>query len=258
MATTSGFPPTSDELPIELSGSDPRVSQDAESCRAYVGGRWRRFRFHDYHLIYEVPGLYERIFYDVLECSSPRQVRMLIDDALRATGTSPEDLQCLDLGAGNGIMGEELRGLGIRSAVGVDILPEAAAAAARDRPGVYDAYVVGDICDLDRAGRATLENRTFNCLTCVAALGFGDIPPEAFRCAYNMIDDGGLIAFNIKDQFLDGDDPSGFSRLVTRIVADATLDVRRRVRYRHRVSAAGEDLHYVALVGVKRTDIAPL
>ena len=43
-----------------------------------------------------------------------------------------------------------------------------------------------------RAVHEALEAQHFNCLTMIAALGFGDIPPEAFTVAYNFIEDGGL------------------------------------------------------------------
>ena len=36
----------------------------------------------------------------------------------------------------------------------------------------------------------------------VAALGYGDIPPQAFAEAFNLISDHGWVAFNIKDRFL--------------------------------------------------------
>ena len=40
------------------------------------------------------------------------------------------------------MVGEELEELGASTIVGIDLLPEAAAAAVRDRPGVYDDYCV--------------------------------------------------------------------------------------------------------------------
>ena len=40
-------------------------------------------------------------------------------------------------------------------------------------------------------------------MTVVAALGFGDMPPAAFAGAFNMVVDGGLVALNIKDEFLE-------------------------------------------------------
>src|SRR5690606_3253866 len=107
---------------------------------------------------------------------SPRVVVDLLADALDRADASPEELRVLDLGAGNGMVGEQLAELGSGAIVGVDLLPEAKAAAERDRPGVYDAYYAVDLTDLEDDERAALERHDVNCLTCVAALGFDDIP----------------------------------------------------------------------------------
>ena len=56
------------------------LSQDAEWCEIRENGRWRRLRFHDYHEIYERPGLYEYLFYELLECQSPRRVVGLLGE----------------------------------------------------------------------------------------------------------------------------------------------------------------------------------
>ena len=39
-------------------------------------------------------------------------------------------------------------------------------------------------------------------MTTVAALGFGDIPPDAFAAAFNLVEDGGHVAFTIKEDFI--------------------------------------------------------
>jgi len=43
----------------------------------------------------------------------------------------------------------------------------------------------------------------FDCLTYVAALGFGDIPPRALFTAMKKIRTDGWLAFNSKESFLD-------------------------------------------------------
>ena len=89
----------------------------------------------------------------------------------------------------------------------------------------------------------------------MAALGFGDIPPEAFVRAYNLIEDGGWVALNIKEDFLERED-SGFAGLIRRMLNDDTLELREQRRYCHRLSLAGEPLYYVALVARKRSDVS--
>ena len=229
--------------------------QDQEWCEVQVDGDARRIRFHDYAEIYALPGLYEQIFYEGLKCDSPRTVADLLCEHLRATGRDSSDLTVLDVGAGNGMVGEQLQSLGVTTIVGVDIIEAAAEATERDRPGVYDDYLVLDLTDIPPAAQRALETRRFNCLVTVAALGFGDIPPEAFAAAYNLVEPGGLMAFTIKEDFIARNDGSGFSRLVRRALDDGTMELGAHRRYRHRLSVDGEPLHYVAMVAEKHRDL---
>jgi len=82
-------------------------------------------------------------------------ITQLLDER-ESAGTDPASLTALDLGAGNGIVGEELRAIGVSSIVGVDLLPEASAAAKRDRPTVYDDYLVADLTALTAPERERL------------------------------------------------------------------------------------------------------
>lgn len=229
--------------------------QDQEWCELVIGGERRRIRFHDYHEIYAIPGLYEQLFYELLECDSPRAVTELLGEQLAATARSPADLRVLEVGAGNGMVGEELAGLGVETIVGVDIIEEAAAAAERDRPGTYDDYLVLDLTDIPPDVHAELRAHRFDCLVTVAALGFGDIPPEAFAAAHDLVEPGGLIAFNIKEDFISDGDGSGFSKLIRSALHEGALEVKAERRYRHRLSVAGRPLHYVAIVAEKHGEL---
>jgi hypothetical protein len=236
------------------SAGDDRVSQDREWCRVVIDGDERRIRFHDYHEIYAVPGLYETIFHEHLKCRSPAEVVGLLGEQMRAAGEDPAGLSGIDVGAGNGLVGEALRGLGARALVGVDIIPEAADAAERDRPGVYDDYVVCDLTTLGDADRERLCAHEPNCLTTVAALGFDDMPPDAFKQAFDLLPQGAWVAFNIKADFLDGDDATGFRKLIARMIESGRLEECDRRRYRHRLSMTRDPLDYVAMVGRKRRE----
>jgi predicted TPR repeat methyltransferase len=233
---------------------DDQVPQDQEWVDVSVDGGERRIRFHDYGAIYDIPGLYEQLFYEELECRSPQTVVGLLRRELKRDGVEPASLTVLDLGAGNGIVGEELRGVGVSSIVGVDLLPEAAAAARRDRPDVYEDYVVADLTNLSADERERLAARHFNCLVSVAALGFDDIPPLALATAYDEIAAGGWIALTIKEDFLTTADPTGFQRLIRTMLDEKLLDLRTHERYRHRLSSNRQPLYYVALIAVKNND----
>jgi SAM-dependent methyltransferase len=241
------------DLEVRFPTTAVGVEQDEEYCEVNEDGQVRRIRFHDYGEIYSIPGLYERIFYDALKCCSPQAVVGLLAEQLSAG----EGLRAFDVGAGNGMVADELAKVGAESIVGADIIPEAEMAADRDRPGVYDAYHVVDLTEMTDELRDELRSRRFNCLTSVAALGFGDMPPEAFAGAYNVVEDGAWVAFNIKSRFLSENGPkgSGFAEMINAMVADGTLDLCAEREYRHRLSTSGEPLHYIAMVARKRADV---
>jgi len=114
------------------------LGQDEVFFSLTENGKARRLRFHDYAEIYKRPGLYEQIFYDRLRCNSPGKVADLLKRALETVREPVNELRVLDLGAGNGMMGEVLKRDGVARLVGADIIPEARDAAYRDRSDVYD------------------------------------------------------------------------------------------------------------------------
>ena len=158
------------------------------------------------------------------------------------------ELRVLDLGAGNGMMAGELKDQGVARLVGADIIPEAREAALRDRPEVYDDYYVENFTQLSSETKEKIAEWHFDCLTCVAALGFGDIPPRAFFNAMKLVRTDGWLAFNIKDSFLDASDQAGFSRFIRELIFSEYLDVYHLELYRHRLSMEGTQLFYYALV----------
>lgn len=231
------------------------IPQDREWCKVIVAGGARRVRLHDYDEIYQVPGLYEELFFGCLKCCSPSRVAWLLDDVIRDFEEDPADLKVLDVGAGNGMVGDELQALGVRKIVGIDIIEEAKEAAQRDRPEVYDDYLVVDLSDLPELAEERLRREAFNCLSAVAALGFGDIPPMAFLKAMDLVATPGWLAFNIKEAFLCERDPTGFCRLVRQLSREEIIQIQAYRRYRHRVSITGKPLYYVAMVARKLRDI---
>lgn len=244
------------QFTVHLPGAEQRgVDQDAEWCILQIGDEQRRIRFHDYDEIYRIPGLYEHLFYEKLQCNSPRVVRDLVDEVLGDKNMTPDQLTVLDVGAGNGMVGQELVDLGVQSVVGVDIIPEAAAATERDRPGVYDDYRVVDLTQVSEEDDKFFQSVGFTGMTTVAALGFADIPPTAFAQAYNYVEPDGLIAFTIKESFVGDDDESGFSLLIRRMREAGVIKELAEQRYRHRFSVAGEPLYYFAYVAQKQADI---
>ena len=242
-----------DKLDIQIPDLNA-IEQGKEFFILEKEGKKEKIEFHDYDRIYEIPGLYERLFYDTYKCNSPETVCGLLEKHIKKE-SQEADLVALDIGAGNGMMGEQLADIGADTIVGVDIIPEAEEALERDRPGVYDEYHVADLTAMAPAVRASLKEKDFNCMTVVAALGFDDIPPEAFAQGYNMISPSGWVAFNIKEDFVCEQDKSGFCDLIQSMGKEGILDIREQQHYRHRFCQDGTPLYYYAVVGRKVDDI---
>lgn len=232
------------------------LGQDEEWVVVNLGGQWRKIRLHDYGSVYAVPGLYEKWVYDVRKCRTPQHVAKLLIPQVAAAGMSAADLRMLDLGAGNGYVADVMSKMGAGYFVGVDIFPQAKEAAYRDRPGLYQDYIVGDLTALPAEDRERLVGSKLNCLACVAALGFGDIPPAVFAEAYNLIEDQGWVAFTIKPDFMSESDQSGFSKLIRRMIDQGVMTVSTHEPFDHRTSADGTVIVYEAFVGRKAQAIS--
>lgn len=231
------------------------LGQDETTFCLLEPGKKTELRFHDYDQIYLRPNLYEQLFYDRLKCKSPVKVGEILKQSLDAAGETFSELRVLDFGAGNGMMGEVLKSYGVARLIGADLIPEAREAAYRDRPEVYDEYYVADFTQLDASMTEEIDDWNVDCLTSVAALGFGDIPTKAFLPALRFVKTDGWVAFNIRDTFLDNSDTSGFSRFIRELIFSEYLDVWHLEKYRHRLSMEGIPLFYFAVVARKTAEI---
>ncbi|MFH1287366.1 MAG: class I SAM-dependent methyltransferase [bacterium] len=232
-----------------------KMKQDESYFFLLEADKKKKIRFHDYNEIYLRPGLYEQLFYERLKCQSPQKITESLKYTIEQSKSNLTELRVLDLGAGNGMMGEALKKYGVARLVGVDIISEALAAVERDRSGLYDEYYVYDFTTLNKTQKEELESWSFDCLTCVAALGFGDIPPKAFFNALNVISKDAWIALNIKETFLYKSDNSGFSSMIRELIFSEYVDLYHIERYCHRNSIEGKPLYYFSIVGRKNSDI---
>jgi len=235
---------------------DDDADQDEEWCKVVTNNRTQRIRFHDYNVVFEIPGLYEKLFYDTLECASPSYVVSLLEDVANEWDAELSDFRVLDVGAGNGMVGDELRHRCVRQVVGVDIIGEAKEATLRDRPGVYDDYRVADLTELRKTDEDALRKHSLNCMTTVAALGYADIPPLAFLKALDLVSTPAWLAFNIKEDFLHESEQSGFSRLIRQLIQEDYILPQCYRRYRHRLSITGDPLYYIAIIAKKCKPVA--
>jgi len=242
-------------LEIRFPEAESDLAQDAEWFEVRLDGEWRRFRIHDYDALYKVPGLYECVIYRALKCNSPVRVTELLADALADDEVAPKTLRVLDFGAGNGMEGTELQNLGVDHVVGADIIPEAMAATLRDRGWAYADYVVADFTALSADDEKRLRGHKLNAMTVVAALGFGDIPTRAFARAIDVLETPAWIAFNIKEDFVQDRDESGFAAMLRELAREDVLRTHAYRRYRHRFSSGGKPLYYGAMVVTKQKAI---
>jgi hypothetical protein len=239
---------------VKYPEKDCQLDQDKEWVTLVSDEHTEKIRLHDYKKFYSVPGLYEEVLYKKLKCDSPRMVCSLLKEEIEKSEEGAEKLRVLDFGAGNGMVGECLEEMvGCDALVGVDIIDEALEATHRDRPGLYDDYYVMDLNQLDGRGERQLKKWDFNALVTIAALGYDHIPTRAFVNAFNLLDDGAWVAFNIKDRFLSGEDDSGFKQTLDGMMG-ASLSVLQEECYCHRLSLSGEPLDYCAIVGRKNKD----
>jgi predicted TPR repeat methyltransferase len=242
------------DLRIEYPGRECVLDQDEEWFHLVTDSGQERIKVHEYDRVYVVPGLYEEVVYNKLQCDSPKVMAGLLNEVMTAHGAGDAALRVLDFGAGNGISGEVLQEeIETQVVVGIDIIEAAKKAARRDRPGIYDAYYVMDLSEPDDEDMRTLEGWDFNALVTIAALGFGDIPTQAFVNAFNLMPEGSWVAFNIKDRFLSNTDDTGYNETLQKMIG-SSLRVYHKHHYCHRLSMAGEPLHYYAIVGRKEDD----
>ncbi|MDB4215143.1 class I SAM-dependent methyltransferase [Burkholderiaceae bacterium] len=128
-----------------ISSETKQLDQDEVDFHLIEDAKQIKLRFHDYGELYKRKGLYEQLFYERLQCVSPQVVCSILSKVLSSNNLNINELRVLDLGAGNGMVGELLE---VARVVGVDISEEAFKACERDRPNAYDAYYVADFCDL--------------------------------------------------------------------------------------------------------------
>jgi trans-aconitate methyltransferase len=210
-------------------------------------GREEVMRVHEYDRVYAVPGLYELVVQDELQCDSPRMLTESLAAAVTATGGSMADLRILDLGAGNGVLGETLRDGGVtHSLVGLDPSTQAESAAERDRPGLYERYLT---CTLGEAPVADLvAEHGLNCLVAAGALGMGHISREEIETAWTAFGPGAWLAVTIHESVLgpDGGEIGEFFAALRAGEMDTRVDTVER--FRHRLQMAGGEIYYDVVV----------
>ena len=242
---------------VALPDAASQNGKEAGYCLVDDGGTWRQVRLRGDARLWEWPSIYERLVRTLLRGNAPGAVSHLLDRQLRAAGKRAADLRAIDLGAGNGWMGEELSSLGIPMIIGVDASSAAAAAAERDHPDVYQSYLLLDMRRLSEGQRDDLMNYDFNCLVCVDALAADEPAPNAFAEAFNLLAPDGWVAFHLNGETAEGGRDSRFARIVHRMIQSGSMNVATQQRYRHRFTTYGAPLVHVSVIARKVRDFEP-
>ena len=212
----------------------------------------RRIGFHDYAAIYAEPGLYEYVFYETLGMRSTREVVRMYAEVLEELGLDIAEQRVVDFGAGNGLGGEDLHARGVGELVGVDLEPMARTAAERDRPGVYQEYLVGDLGAWPEEQMDRLRDRRPTALLALSAIGLGHVPCPVLERAMGLLDPGGIYAFAVAPALLpESTDPAGRESGYPEYLAGLLerTELLRREEYVHRARADGSDDLGIAFVG---------
>lgn len=233
---------------VELNRTAGLAQSDERLTVAWGDGRREEMRLHEYDRVYAVPGLYEEVVQNQLECLSPSRLASSLVEQVKARGEDPAELCALDIGAGNGVVGEELRAHGVGGVlVGMDNAAGAKTSAERDRPGLYAEYAVGDLTEI--AVASLVAEHDLNALVGAGALGLGHISAASFDAAWREFPAGAWVAVTVPEEALE--DPSGdVGAYIAELRAGGhDTEVLRLERYQHRLRMSGEPIFYYVLVG---------
>jgi len=232
---------------VELDQTQGTDQTEERLVVSFPDGTRDEMRLHEYDRVYAVPGLYEEVVQRRLQCRSPVELATALVEQVHARGEDPADLRVLDFGAGNGVVGEELRGCGVGGPlVGVDAAAGAPLAAERDRPGLYAEYVVGDLASSEIP--ALVERHRLNCLAGAGALGLGHVSAESLAQAWAAFPPGAWLAATVSEDLIEeqaGDLGGYLAELRAGRHGTEVLELRR---FRHRLRMSGEPIHYYVIV----------
>ncbi len=236
----------STSLQVELDTA-PGTAQTEESfVLTRSDGTTERIVLHDYSRVYAVPGLYEEVVQHQLECTSPQTLARALADAVAEAGATMADLRVLDVGAGNGVVGEELHARGAQVVAGTDGVEAARDAARRDRPELYETYAIAGVDEV--TVEQLVADHGLNALTSAGALGLGHVEIADVARWWAAFPPGSWFAVTVPP---DVADPAGEDLLGALTAAEPTTEVVRQEPFPHRRRMSGETLTYIVVVARK-------
>jgi trans-aconitate methyltransferase len=234
-------------LQVELDETPGRAQQEESFVLAREDGSSERIVLHDYSKVYAVPGLYEEVVQHQLDCASPRVLAETLAEAVAAAGASTADLRVVDIGAGNGVVGEELHARGAQVIAGTDGVEAARDAARRDRPELYEVYAIAGVDEF--TVEQLVADHGLNTLTSAGALGIGHVEIADVAQWWAAFPPGSWFAVTVP---LDVADPAGEDLLGVLTAAEPATEVVRQETFPHRRRMSGETITYSVIVARKR------
>ena len=136
---------------------------------------------------------------------------------------------------------------GLRPVVAIDLEPQARLATLRDRPGLYDLVLTGDVAALNPSDVAAIQALQPNALTLVGALGNDHVSPAGVRAAAALLSPDALMAYAHPEYEDDAPLRAALAEL-----GDVTELDRRRYVHR-RTASGGERTWQAAVLRLSRT-----
>ena len=243
-----------DGFSIEFLEGDGRSQQGVETFhfQRFKGGKIvneATLKTHQYGEIYKVPGLYEFIFYETLQCRSHTFMVGMLEKALRQEENNGLlKSTFLDFGAGTGLVGEELRKIGVERIIGLDILPRAMEAYQTAGGTSYEIYLIDNMSNPKKQTVQTIMEYGPHVAITVSALGFNDVPAVAFNNVLSFLAPNDLFAFNLCSKILENGQAE-YNEVISALEGCRKVEFLDKQKYVHRYSPGGKEILYHGFVG---------
>ena len=132
---------------------------------------------------------------------------------------TPDQDAVLDIGCGTGVLGQELRRLGIKRIDGLDISPEMLEQAQLKLDASEPIY--RHLIEADLTAPIKIENDSYAGVVSSGAFTHGHLGPESLREVFRVASPGALCAIGINSAHFD---EFGFRTLLDQLVENGTLD----------------------------------
>ena len=241
------------EYTVTLENGPDRDPAEEAFTVTFASGRTQRIGLHDYDRMYAIAGLYEEVVHRLLRCASPAKLADVLLRVAELEGRSPHLLRVLDLGAGNGLVGVQLRERGVVVLAGTDSARRAREAANRDHPGLYASYVLADANGQPAELGSLVRELGINCIVCAGALGFEHIEAQSFTELWDLLPPGAMFSLTVHEQLAEPGASDIGDELALLRAGHGGTEIVVSERFRHRVSVTGEPIYYLAIGARKRS-----